>query len=511
MKPGLSLSSPTQAQSRYRLREGASLDHVLVIDERPDFLATQLRHVFPDGEVVVHQADTGELGLKYTVEYNPAVVLIELNSRRADGLNTFRRVRELDPARPVVIVTDDPRAENAIESIRSGAFDYLVKPVLLAHLQEVVQRALALSRQVRLLSARPSPPEPAGDDEMVGRSPAMCEVFKTIGLVAGQNLSVMILGESGTGKELIARAIRQHSRRAERPYLVINCAAIPEQLLESELFGHEKGAFTGADRKREGKFEQCDGGTLFLDEIGDMSLSTQAKILRVIQEQEFVRVGGSNTIRTDVRLIAATNRDLQSLVERQLFRLDLYYRLNTFTLRVPPLRDRGGDLQLLADHFLRQANTEFTRSVLTISASARQLLAAHRWPGNVRELQGVIREAVLRCGGPVLSTEHLPAAMRLADPHRIDTGPATTTELDLSGLDDSLRAFVLGQLEEGGGNILSAAVGAFERQLYWIVWLAVGQNQAQASRVMGVSRNHFRKKMAEYELVHRADKLHQQK
>jgi two-component system, NtrC family, response regulator AtoC len=476
------------------------VDHILVIDDKPEFLATQIQHVFPDG-VLVHRAATCEAGLTAVGEYDPAVVLIELSSTLADGLDTFRRVQELDPARPVVVVTDHPRAKNAIECIRSGAFDYLPKPVQLSHLREVLGRALALSRQTRLLTPpRPPAHEPVGEDELIGRSPAMQEVFKTIGLVAGQNVSVLILGDTGTGKELIAQAIRQHSRRADKPYLAINCAAIPETLLESELFGHERGAFTGADRRRIGKFEQCDGGTLFLDEVGDMSLSTQAKILRLIQQQEFVRVGGSQTIRTDVRLIAATNRDLHDSVERHQFRLDLYYRLNTVTIRLPPLRERGDDVQLLADQFVRRANAEFGRAVMDISPPARRLLADYPWPGNVRELQGVIREGVLRCGGPVLSPDYLAEGVKTPPPA---AQPAATKgdELDLSGLGNALRDFVLGRLEAGTGDILSAASGAFERELYWIVWTAVGQNQARASRALGISRNHFRKKMLEFNFV----------
>jgi two-component system nitrogen regulation response regulator GlnG len=474
------------------------VDHVLVIDDKPDFLATQIRHVFPDGGIVVHSADSCELGLKVTAEFDPAVVLIELNSNHADGLQTFLQVRELNPARPVIVVTDRPRARNVIECIRSGAFDYLAKPVQLTLLQDVVVRALALSRQARLLGSHPSPSAAAGEDDLIGRSPAMHEVFKTIGLVAGQNVSVLIQGESGTGKELISQAIRQHSKRADQPYLVINCAAIPEQLLESELFGHEKGAFTGADRQRIGKFEQVSGGTLFLDEIGDMRLSTQAKILRVIQQQEFVRVGGTATIRTDVRLIAATNHDLNQLVERNQFRLDLFYRLNTVTIRVPPLRERGDDLQLLADHFLRRANAEFGREVMQFSPQARQLLGAYGWPGNVRELQGVIREAVLRCSGPLLMVDHLPAAVRAVT--HPPNEPPKAVGLDLTQLEPLLHAFVLSHLDRGEGGALPVAVEAFERKLYQIVWNAVGHNQVKASKLLGVSRNHFRKKMSEFGL-----------
>ena len=249
-------------------------------------------------------------------------------------------------------------------------------------------------------------------DALLGRCPAMQEVYKAIGRVAPQDVTVLILGESGTGKELVARAIYHYSSRAKGPFLAINCAAIPETLLESELFGHEKGAFTGADRKRIGKFEQCHGGTLFLDEIGDMTPLTQTKILRVLQEQEFERVGGNEPIKADVRVIAATNRDLEKMVAEGTFRGDLYYRLNVFTIKLPPLRERGDDLPLLAEHFVRRFGRELKKDVRGIAPEAMELLRRYPWPGNVRELQSVIKQALLQATGPVLLPEFLPAAVR---------------------------------------------------------------------------------------------------
>src|SRR5262249_37913832 len=236
----------------------------------------------------------------------------------------------------------------------------------------------------------------------VGRCPAMGEVYKAIGRVADQNVIVLITGESGTGKELVARAIYQHSSRADKPFLAINCAAIPESLLESELFGHEKGAFTGADRRRIGKFEQCNGGTIFLDEIGDMPLATQGKILRLLQDQKFERVGGNETIQTDVRLIAATNRDLKSFSEQGKFRSDLYYRLSVFTIRLPPLRERGEDLPMLLSYYLRRCNRELTRDVREVAPEAMEQLRSYPWPGNIRELQSVIKQSLLRATGTAL-------------------------------------------------------------------------------------------------------------
>ena len=240
----------------------------------------------------------------------------------------------------------------------------------------------------------------------------MQEVYKAIGRVAPQDVTVLILGESGTGKELVARAIYHYSKRAPGPFLAINCAAIPENLLESELFGHEKGAFTGADRKRIGKFEQASGGTLFLDEIGDMTPLTQTKILRVLQGQEFERVGGNEPIRADVRVVAATNRDLEKMVAEGTFRGDLYYRLNVYTIRLPPLRERGDDLPLLAEHFVRRFGRELGKDVRGVSPEAMELLRRYPWPGNVRELQSVVKQALLGTTGPVVLPEFLPAAVR---------------------------------------------------------------------------------------------------
>ena len=254
----------------------------------------------------------------------------------------------------------------------------------------------------------------------------MQEVYKAIGRVAPQDVTVLILGESGTGKELVARAIYQHSRRAAGPFLAINCAAIPETLLESELFGHEKGAFTGADRRRIGKFEQCHGGTLFLDEIGDMTPLTQTKVLRVLQEQQFERVGGNETIQTDVRVIAATNRDLEQLIAAGQFRSDLYYRLNVFTIRLPPLRERDDDLPLLVMHFLRRFSRELGKDTYGIAPEALDVLRRHPWPGNVRELQSVLKQALLQATGPILAPESLAPDRHLRGEAALHWHPART-------------------------------------------------------------------------------------
>src|SRR5437762_11155305 len=293
--------------------------------------------------------------------------------------------------------------------MKQGAYDYLFKPLDLNQLRRVVAEALQVAQRMRAPAVvAETAADPDVEGAIVGSCPAMREVYKAIGRVAAQNVPVLITGESGTGKELVARAIYQHGPRAKAPFLALNCAAIPENLLESELFGHEKGAFTGADRRRIGKFEQCHGGTIFLDEIGDMPLSLQAKVLRLLQEQAFERVGGNETIRTDVRLIAATHRDLKAWSAEGKFRADLYYRLSVFTIPLPPLRERGDDLPLLVQHYLRRFSRELGREVRDVAPEALERLRNGSWPGNIRELQSVLKQALLQASGTVLLPAFLP-------------------------------------------------------------------------------------------------------
>src|SRR5690349_13536706 len=318
---------------------------ILVIDDESSILHA-FRRAFDDPEDTLLTAPNAEEGLALVAREEPDVVVLDLNLPDAHGLDVYRQVRTIDARIPVIFITGHGTTETAIEAMKQGAFDYLLKPLELAHVRDLVERAAEISRLGRVPALVQDEAAPAGApaDVLIGRSAAMQEVYKAIGRVAPQDLTVLVLGESGTGKELVARAIYQHSRRAAGPFLAVNCAAIPETLLESELFGHEKGAFTGADRRRIGKFEQCSGGTLFLDEIGDMTPLTQAKLLRVLQDGRFERVGGNETIRADVRVIAATNHDLAGEVAAGRFRQDLYYRLGVFSIHLPPLRERGDDL-----------------------------------------------------------------------------------------------------------------------------------------------------------------------
>jgi len=333
--------------------------HLLLIDDDPAVIPEQVRQAFTAPRYRVEVAETGAEGLERVRAELPDVILLDLRLPDQSGLEVYQQIRQIDARIPVIFITMAKAADAAIEAMKQGAYDYLFKPLDLNQLRRIVGEALEVARRMREPAVlAETAADPDMDGAIVGSCPAMREVYKAIGRVTAQNVPVLITGESGTGKELVARALYQHGPRAKAPFLALNCAAIPESLLESELFGHEKGAFTGADRRRIGKFEQCNGGTLFLDEIGDMPLALQAKILRLLQEQAFERLGGHETVRTDVRLIAATHRDLTAWSAEGKFRPDLYYRLGVFTLHLPPLRERGDDLVMLVQHFLRRFSRE---------------------------------------------------------------------------------------------------------------------------------------------------------
>jgi two-component system nitrogen regulation response regulator GlnG len=456
---------------------------LLVIDDEQS-VRYSFRRVFEGGDVQVRTAATAAEGLHQLREHSPEVVVLDLQLPDRSGLEMFREIHALDPKRPVIFITAHGTTETAIEAMKSGAFDYLVKPVDLDRLSQLLERAFEAARLMRVPAVLPA--EPAGDP-IVGRSPVMQEMCKAIGRIAAQDVNVLILGESGAGKELVARALYHHSQRADRPFLAINCAAIPEALLESELFGHEQGAFTGANRRRIGKFEQCDGGTLFLDEIGDMSAMTQAKVLRVLQEQSFERLGSNETLQTRVRVLAATNQDLEQLVEAGRFRKDLYYRLKVVTIAVPPLRVRQDDLAELAHHFLFRYNRELSLDLRGFASEALELLEHYPWPGNVRELQSVIKQAMLHATGHLLLPEFLPEELRRARP-TAEPARAEATAFDLVGHIESLLA-------RGEPDLYGQVIAAVERVLLARVLGQTHGHQAQASELLGINRATLRSKL----------------
>jgi len=461
---------------------------LLLIDDDPDLLPDQVGHVFPAPAHRVEIARTGSEGLGRVADVRPDVILLDLRLPDQSGLDVLKQLRRIDARIPVVLVTVVRSAESAIEAMRQGAYDYLLKPLDLQKLNRVINEALKVARLMRepAVVAGMPPDEELPGEAIIGSCPGMQEAYKAIGRVADQTFPVLITGESGTGKELVARAIYQHGPRAKAPFLALNCAAIPENLLESELFGHEKGAFTGAERRRIGKFEQCSGGTLFLDEIGDMPPATQAKMLRVLQEQTFERVGGNETIRTDVRLIAATHRDLKAWSEEGKFRPDLYYRLGVFTIHLPPLRERGDDLPLLIRHFLRRFGRELERDVREAAPEALGRLRAHPWPGNIRELQNVLKQALLRASGNVLLPAFLPESLG---------GPAPSPAAS-SGKEPGVEEFLVRlRLGPGVRDLYAEAHRHLDRLLLPRVLEQAGGSQHQAALLLGIARQTLRLKL----------------
>jgi two-component system nitrogen regulation response regulator GlnG len=469
------------------------MGHLLVIDSDP-FARECFLLLFAKGEATVATAETAAEGLRLFAEQRPDAIVLDVRLSDRSGLTLFEQLHELDPSVPVILMTGHGTVETAIDSMRLGAYDYIVKPLEAVRLRELIESAFETS-QLMQVPAKVADPELENEpgDLLLGKCLEMQQVYKAIGRVASRNLTVLILGESGTGKELVARALYHYSGRANRPFLAINCAAIPETLLESELFGHEKGAFTGADRKRIGKFEQCNGGTLFLDEIGDMTPLTQTKILRVLQDGQFERVGGNETIKTDVRVIAATNRDLRKLIAEGRFRQDLYYRLNVYTIYLPPLRERLGDLPLLAQHFVRRFSGELGKEVEGITREALELLQRYSWPGNVRELQSVLKQAILQATGPVLVPACLPSALQAAE-----ADPAPTSPTDAPDLLYHLTRFVEDRIHAGSTKLHYQVLTLVERHLFLQVLRHTGGNQSRAARILKLSRKTLRTKMSSF-------------
>jgi two-component system nitrogen regulation response regulator GlnG len=456
--------------------------HLLLIDDDAVFVPEQVRQAFPAPAYRVVVAENGNHGVELVRRRAPDVVLLDLHLPDRPGLDVYRSIRAIDARIPVIFITTAKTAEAAIEAVKHGAFDYLHKPLDLDQLRRVVAEALEVARMrvpVRLAEA---PAHLEADGAMLGASARMLDIYKAVGRVAAQDVTVLVTGESGTGKELVARAIYQHSARSSAPFLALNCAAIPENLLESELFGHERGAFTGADRRRIGKFEQCNGGTVLLDEIGDMPLALQAKILRLLQDQTFERLGGNETIRTDVRLIASTHRDLRLRSAEEKFRADLYYRLGVFTIHLPPLRDRLDDLPILVQHYLRRFSAELGREVREIAPDALARLRAYPWPGNIRELQSVLRQALLRASGTVLLAAFLPEL-----PGSQASAPAAPSE---SAFD--LERFIRQRLSPHASDLAAETHREVDRILMTLALEYTHGNHREASRLLGISRQTMR-------------------
>lgn len=462
------------------------MPNLLVVDD-DELILNCFRYAF-EADVTVQTATSPAEAIRLFKQQPFDAVVTDIRLSHASGLQLLQDLRAIDSRIPVILMTGHGTANTAIEAMRHGAFEYLLKPLDLDVLQAVLDRAFETSRLMRIPAkiAHESLESTSGD-LLVGQCPAMQEVYRQIGRVAGQDVTVLILGESGTGKEVVARAIYQYSRRSDRQFLAINCAAIPENLLESELFGHERGAFTGAERRRIGKFEQCEGGTLFLDEIGDMTPLTQTKVLRVLQDQQFERVGGNEMVRTNVRLIAATNRNLDEMMESGAFRSDLYYRLNVYTIHLPPLRERDGDLPLLIDYFLQRFSRELNKSVVQVAPEASRLLLSYTWPGNLRELQSVLKHAVVEATGPVLLPEFLPDSLRSA---------AAGHERAPIASEDALVDLIRRRINAGSQNLYDEIIQGVERTLLGEIVHHSEGNISRAAAILGISRSTLRIKLA---------------
>jgi len=394
---------------------------ILVIDDEPQ-VGMIFTKVLQSAGYEVVAASSGEEGLK-KMSSQPDVLFLDLKLPGIDGLETLRRIRKASPNIPVVMMTAYQTVGSAVESMRLGACDYLIKPLENERIKEVVRHALLVGGVSAL-----APDVVIGPAEMVGGSPAFQHVDKLISKVAPTDLTVLLLGESGTGKELTARAIHTASKRGTKAFVPVDCAALPETLMESELFGYEKGAFTGADEARPGRFEMANDGTLFLDEIGNLSMQVQAKLLRVLQDPTFVRLGGRKEVRVNTRVIAATNRDLESAAQRGEFREDLYHRIKVFTIELAPLRNRQDDIQILVDYYLKLYSKEMNTPVKKIDPKVMSLFQNYRWPGNIRELSNAIRSAVVLADGTI-EAEHLPTSIRFSE-EKVVEKPAVVTNKD---------------------------------------------------------------------------------
>ncbi|WP_438023340.1 sigma-54-dependent transcriptional regulator [Sorangium sp. So ce233] len=424
---------------------------VLVVDDEASARSGLEKLLRQEGYAVDAAADGAE-ALEIATERPPDVVVTDLKMPKMDGMALLGRLREQDPSLPVIVVTAFGDVTSAVQAMRAGAEDYLTKPVDFDALLLSIERALersALRVEAENLRRQLREREGEGVEGLIGASPAMQKVYRMARQVAGARATVLITGESGTGKGELARAIHAKGPRAKAPFVTLHCAALAESLLESELFGHERGAFTGADRRRIGRFEQAHGGTLFLDEVGEIAPATQVKLLRVLQERTFERVGGNETVSIDVRLIAATNRDLAAAVQEGQFREDLYYRLNVVHIDMPPLRVRDTDVLLLANHFLRRFAAENHRKIEGFTDQARAKLVAHRWPGNVRELENAIERAVVLCDDTRIDADHLP----------IDAAPVAKGALRIPGatMAEIERYAILSTLEATNGSTTRAA------------------------------------------------------
>ena len=467
------------------------MSRILVVDDEPNVLAGFQVLLTAEGYQVAG-ARRGDEAVTRIHEDPPDLLIMDIHMPGLSGIEAFRQIRQQHPQLPVIIMTGRGTMDLAIEATKLGAYDYQLKPFDPAEMLLLVGRALESVRLMRRKVDLDPPTGQSSTDAIVGQSAAMQEVYKAIGRVAATDATVLIRGESGTGKELVARAIYQHSARVSEPLLIVNCAAIPESLLESELFGHERGAFTGADRRRIGKFEQAREGTIFLDEIGDIPPSIQSKILRVLQERSFERIGGNGTIRVNVRVIAATNRNLESAIAEGQFREDLYHRLNVVTINLPPLHRRREDIPRLTDFFLERFARELCVDRPVIAEAAREQLSNHAWPGNVRELEHALHRAIIFTHGYPIQAEDICRAL-----DGDASGKKSPLIVPADGIRDLVHQYLAANSGEGAHERLIEMV---DRLLLVEALQRTGGNQTQAARLLGLARPTLHAKMQKHGL-----------
>jgi two-component system nitrogen regulation response regulator GlnG len=444
-----------------------------------------LERALKNGGMIPKTFDSAEPALLALRTDAPDVLITDIRMSGQSGLDLLRRVHDAHPELPVIVMTAHSDLGSAVSAYESGAFEYLPKPFDIDQAVDLVKRAAqAGSRSAEGGGGVPKIPE------LLGRAPAMQQVFRAIGRLSRSSVNVLVTGESGTGKELVARALHEHSPRAGKAFIALNTSAIPSELLESELFGHEKGSFTGADTLRRGRFEQADGGTLFLDEIGDMTLSLQTRLLRVLAEGEFYRVGGQAPIRVDVRVIAATHQNLEDRVAKGLFREDLFHRLNVIRIELPPMRARREDIPDLLNHYMQVAAQELGAEAKTMTEAARDLLAAYHWPGNVRELVNLCRRMTVLAPGSEIHVEDLPGEITAA-------GGSTTPEQDWT---DALVSWAERAAANGGKPLLDDALPAFERALIRVALKRTQGHRQGAAKLLGWGRNTLTRKLKELDM-----------
>ena len=467
------------------------MSNILIIDD-DDQLRKSFNKLLTDEGYRVECAASGEAGLKIVQQEVPDLVILDMRLPGMNGLETFQGIHEMEPKLPVIIMTAFGTTETAIEATKMGAFDYILKPFDIPEMLVVIEQALEASRFMRSPVDMDPLPEKSLRDAIIGRSKSMQEVYKAIGRVSETEATVLVRGESGTGKELVARAVYQHSTRSHKPFLVINCVAIPETLLESELFGYEKGAFTGASHRRIGKIEQANHGTIFLDEIGDMPLSIQAKILRLLQERSIERLGGRATIPVDVRIIAATNRNLESALSEGRFREDLYYRLKVVAIFLPSLEDRAEDIPALTDYFLARFSLEAKVENPGITKKAKATLVTTPWKGNVRELANTIQKALIFNRGAPISKEDILQAI---------SDRNTGNAIDLEKGEQAIRQWVRQALNScSNANLFDGCLDHFAGIVIREALNITEGNRSQAAKLLGLSRPTLHSRIEKYGL-----------